>query len=227
MSAALTRLIREQLISLDGVKKQGPVRRASVVYSADSVSDCVYLLDSGYIKIVQKGDDGKEVLLSIIAPGQIFGEHAITFSGSRNAWAEVLQDGILYEIPRQIFLDFCRINPEAWQLLCEVLLERSRQSAEKIGMLCLKDVETRILHYLCSLSTVFGITPETGQEYSLPLSQSELASLIGATRETTSTTLNGLARRGLVKLGRRMLTVSSQDALRLAASTKSARTAQV
>jgi CRP/FNR family transcriptional regulator len=59
------------------------------------------------------------------------------------------------------------------------------------------------------------------QEYSIPLSQSELASLIGATRETTSTTLNSLARRGLVRLGRRLLVVSSVDHLRNAAMQRS------
>jgi DNA-binding IclR family transcriptional regulator len=58
-------------------------------------------------------------------------------------------------------------------------------------------------------------------EYSLPLSQSELASLIGATRETTSTTLNALARRGLIKLGRRLLVVPSADNLRVAVNERS------
>jgi len=226
MSAALTRLFREQLITLDGVKKQGPVRRASVVYSTDTVSDSIYLLDSGYIKIVKKGRDGKEVLLSIIAPGQIFGEQAITFNGPRSASAEVLQDGILYEIPRNIFLEFCRTHPEVWQHLAELLIERSRDAEEKVGMLCLNDVETRILHYLGSLSSVFGVQVVNGHEYSLPLSQSELASLIGATRETTSTTLNTLARRGLLKLGRRVVTVTSQDALRTALVERSAQIAK-
>ena len=102
---ALTTLLRDKLIMLDGVKKHGPMRRASVVYSADSPSDCLYFLDSGYIKIVNKASDGKEVLIAIVSPGQVFGEQALVFSGPRMVAAEVLQDGILYEIPRQVFLE--------------------------------------------------------------------------------------------------------------------------
>ncbi len=59
----------------------------------------------------------------------------------------------------------------------------------------------------------------------MPLSQSELASLIGATRETTSTTLNALARRGLIRLGRRLLIVNSADAVRSAARERGAKAA--
>ena len=64
-----------------------------------------------------------------------------------------------------------------------------------------------------------------GHEYALPLSQGELASLIGATRETTSTTLNLLARRGLVRLGRRQLVLASLDGVRGAANERGAKAA--
>ena len=60
-----------------------------------------------------------------------------------------------------------------------------------------------------------------GAEYSIPLSQGELASLIGATRETTSTTLNALARRGVIRLGRRQLIVPSIDGVLEAANQRS------
>ena len=227
MTNALTSLLRDKLLVLEGVKKHGPVRRASVVYSADSLSDCLYFLDSGYIKIISKSPDGKEVLISIVSPGQLFGEQAVTFTGNRALTAEVLQDGMLYEIPRQVFLDFCHANPECWQMFAEMLLARNRAGEEKIGMLCLADVETRILFYLGALPPTFGVTPVDGREYSLPLSQSELASLIGATRETTSTTLNSLARRGLLRLGRRMVTVATPEALKQALRERSAKAAQV
>ena len=104
-------------------------------------------------------------------------------------------------------------------------LGRGPTVAQKVALLCLHDVEYRILHYLSTLPATFH-TSNT-QEYSIPLSQSELAHLIGATRETTSTTLNNLARRGLVKLGRRMLLVTSMDAVRNAAHERSGATPDV
>ena len=75
-------------------------------------------------------------------------------------------------------------------------------------------MEYRIRTTSASLPLSVGSRNDGLQEYSIPLSQSELASLIGATRETTSTTLNALARRGLVRLGRRLLVISSMDHVR-------------
>jgi CRP/FNR family transcriptional regulator len=77
------------------------------------------------------------------------------------------------------------------------------------------------MHYLAELSAL--VKPlEDGEGYQVPITQLELADLIGATRETTSTTLNQLERRGLVKLSRRLLTIPSPGTLRNAATAKTA-----
>ena len=100
-------------------------------------------------------------------------------------------------------------------LLIDFLLKRRQTLAEKVELLCLHDVEYRILFYLAELSSlVRPATDATG--YQVPITQSELADLIGATRETTSTTLNQLEKRGLLKLSRRLLTIPSPALLRSA-----------
>jgi CRP/FNR family transcriptional regulator len=194
------------------------------LFTADSPSETVFFVDSGYVKIMRRAKDGKEVLISIIPPGQMFGEQALFIGGPRIYSAEVMQEGVVYEIPRDAILSFSETHPELWKHLTELVISRERELEQKISLLCLHDVESRILHYLGSLATVFSVSSLNG-EYSLPLSQSELASLIGATRETTSTTLNALARRGLIRLGRRLLVVASSDALK-AATTERTRVAQ-
>lgn len=226
MSAGLARLIRDELLQLEGVRKYAPTRRAMSIFTSESPADSVFFVDSGYIKILKRSADGKEVLISIIAPGQIFGEQALYIGGQRSMWAEVMQEGSVYEIPRELFLQFCETHPEMWRYVAEAVIQREREMEQKVSLLCLNDVESRILHYLASLSGTFGINPVNGQEYALPLSQSELASLIGATRETTSTTLNALARRGLVRLGRRLLIVHSADAVRSAVRERTTKVAQ-
>jgi CRP/FNR family cyclic AMP-dependent transcriptional regulator len=226
MGSSLSALIREQLLCLDGVKKYAPTRRATALFSSDGLADSIFFVDSGFVKLLKRSDEGKEVLVSILGPGQIVGEQALLFGGMRTTSAEVMQEGVVYEIPRDVFLQFCDTYPKAWQYLCDELLHRQRELEQKIALLCLHDVEYRILYYLGGLGGMFGAAP-SGQEYSLPLSQSELASLVGATRETTSTTLNSLARRGLIKLGRRLLIVTSADAVRSAARERVAKVAQL
>jgi CRP-like cAMP-binding protein len=220
MSPALSKLIREELVQQDGVRKYAPTRRAMSLYTEESPSDSVFFVDSGFVKIMRRGKDGKEVLVSIVPPGDVFGEQALLVGGPRVFTAEVMQEGVVYEIPRDQFLAFCETRTEMWRYLFESSAHKAKELEQKVSLLCLHDVESRILHYLCSLASVFGVSSVNG-EYSLPLSQSELASLIGATRETTSTTLNALARRGLIKLGRRLLVVPSADNLRVAVNERS------
>ncbi len=103
------------------------------------------------------------------------------------------------------------------------MLERKLALARKVELLCLHDVEYRVLQFLADLAGLVKPLAD-GSGSQIPITQLELADLVGATRETTSTTLNQLERRGLIKLSRRMMTVPSPDVLRSAAREKSANT---
>ena len=223
MDSPLTSLaatVRTELIHLDGVTKFSPNRRFATIYSEGSPADTIFFLDSGLVKIYKRGADTKEVILQILGAGELFGEQAIGTEGSRTIAAEVLQEGTIYAIPRGIFLGVCERRPELWRDISALLVARKRELEKKIELLCLHDVEYRILYYMAELARVFGAT-SNGSECSIPLSQGELASMIGATRETTSTTLNTLARQGVIRLGRRQLIVPSIDGVLAAANHKS------
>src|SRR5436853_7915150 len=148
MSAALSKLIREELLPRDGVRKHAPTRRAMSLYSAEGPSETVFFVESGFVKLMRRGKDGKEVLISIVPPGHIFGEQALFFGGARQFSAEVMQEGVIYEIPRDLFLSFCDSRPGLWRLLSELFAGRERDLEQKISLLCLYDVESRILYYL-------------------------------------------------------------------------------
>ena len=223
---SLGALVRTHLLNMDGVARFSPNRRFASLYSEGSPADSIYFLDSGLVKIHRRGEEGKEIILQVIVPGELFGEQALGSEPSRAVSAEVLQEGLIYVVPRDLFLNFCESHPEVWRHLAVMAINRKRDLEKKIELLCLRDVEYRILYYLVDLALAIGQKID-GLEYSIPLSQGELASLIGATRETTSTTLNTLARRGLVRLGRRQLTVSSLESLRAAATERASKAAKV
>src|SRR5579884_743609 len=223
--SALTTLCRNELIHQEAVSRYAPARRFASLFTEASPSDALYFLDSGLVKIFKRGEDGKEIILRVVAPGEIFGEQALVAEDGRRLSAEILQEGVIYVIPKSVFTAFCDSHPGVWRMIAETVGTRQRELEKKIELLCLQDVEYRILYYLGELATTLGHRADGAGEYGIPLSQSELASLIGATRETTSTTLNALARRGLVRLGRRLLIVSSIDGLRSAANERTARAA--
>lgn len=219
-SFTIATAVRSELINLDGVTKFSPNRRFATVYSEGGPADTLFFLESGLVKILKRGDDNKEIILQIVSPGELFGEQALGNEPARAMAAEVLQEGVIYVIPRDIFLRLCDDHPPLWREISDLLTVRKRQLEKKIELLCLRDVEYRILYYMADLAKTFGAR-SNGSEYSIPLSQGELASLIGATRETTSTTLNALARRGVIRLGRRQLIVPSIDGVLEAANQRS------
>jgi CRP/FNR family transcriptional regulator len=206
-------MIRREVLQTDGVTRLSPGRRFSSVFREGEEADRLYFLSSGLVKIFTRGKDGREVILRLATPCELFGEEAMSEGSTRSASAEVLQDAAIFTIPRQAFIEYADSSRDVWPLVTELLIGRQRMLERKIEMLCVEDVETRILQFVREMAERLKQEGQSG-DFSIPLSQTELAAVIGATRETTSTTLNSLARRGILRLGRRMLTVPSFDGLR-------------
>ena len=211
---------RSSLLSAPDVSRLTALRRSTALFSQDQIADSVYYIEDGLIKLTRTNGAGGRIILAVCGIGHIIGEEVLC-EGSQAYYteAEVLTQASVYRIPRETLLRAFANNPELAGALLDHVLQRKLALAQKVELLCLHDVEYRILHYLAELSKLVKPS-EDGEGYQLPITQLELADLIGATRETTSTTLNQLERRGLVKLSRRLLTIPSPLTLRDAASAK-------
>jgi CRP/FNR family cyclic AMP-dependent transcriptional regulator len=210
MTETLADIIRNELLPREATVREVSARRFTPVFAEGDPAETLYFLSAGLVKLYHRSPDGKEVIFHVVSAGEIFGEEAIEDDARRDCSAEVLQDAICSPIPRAAFLEFADNHPGFWHAFGRALINRERGLCRKVEMLCLREVESRILFYLRDLA---GRLRAAGQEadFEIPLSQSELANLIGATRETTSTTLNSLARKGQLKLGRRMMIVPALD----------------
>jgi CRP-like cAMP-binding protein len=218
---SLSSAVRSTLLPSSDVSRLASLRRSTSLFSQGQAADAVYFIEDGLVKLTRNNEHGGHIILSICGPGHLLGEEALS-SNTQNYYseAEVLSISNVYRIPRETFTQALVSNPELSNGLVSYLLHRKLGLAMKVELLCLHDVEYRILHYLAELSAL--VKPlEDGEGYQVPITQLELADLIGATRETTSTTLNQLERRGLVKLSRRLLTIPSPVTLRNAAAGKS------
>lgn len=214
---ALTNAIREDLLHAEGVKRTPYPRRGATVFASGMPAGLVYFLDSGLVKIERTAEGNKDLLLSIIAGGEIFGEQALLGEAVYNVTATMMESGTVYSIPVDAFLRFCDRRPEVWRLVARYLLLRREELERKVEHLCVSDVRQRILFYLGELARLNPATDSSGSV--IHISQNELASLVGATRETTSTTLNTLARQGLVTLGHRLVLIPSLESVNEAMNT--------
>jgi CRP/FNR family transcriptional regulator len=209
--------VRGILLSGQEVSRLGPIRRGTSLFSQGQPAQEAYFIEDGLIKLTRTSDTGNKFISAIYGPGHLIGEEAIGDNLPLHySLAETLTAATVYRIPCETLKRLVSINPEVCSAFITYLLERTRALEEKGELLCLYDVEYRILHYLASLAKLVKPLHE-GLGYQLPLTQLELADLVGATRETTSTTLNLLERRGLIKLSRRLMTINSPTVLMAAA----------
>ncbi len=213
--STLMQTVRSALLLSPDVTRLTSVRRFNCLFSQGQPAEAMFMIEEGLVKQTRTNHGGDRIILAMCGPGDIVGEESLGAAGTYAADAEVLTPATLYRIPRETLSRMVHQDVEFAGLLIDFLLKRRQMLAEKVELLCLHDVEYRILFYLAELSNlVRPATDSTG--YHVPITQSELADLIGATRETTSTTLNQLEKRGLLKLSRRLLTIPAPSLLRSA-----------
>jgi CRP/FNR family cyclic AMP-dependent transcriptional regulator len=208
-----TSLFKDLLLSETDVSRLPDVRRSTSLFSQGDKADAVFFIEEGLIKLTRTNSSGGRLILSVYGPNDLVGEESLSGGNGRyHAEAEALSPSTVYKVPWASIKRVIGAHPELSSALLEHLLKTKVCFAHKVELLCLCDVEARILYHLEQLSTL--VKPgedETG--YPLPITQLELADLVGATRETVSTSLNQLERRGFVKLSRRLLTVFPRQAM--------------
>jgi CRP-like cAMP-binding protein len=219
--SSLASIARSVLLHFPEVTRFASLRRSTCLFSQAQLADSVYLIEDGLVKLTRTNNRNGRIILAICGGGHIVGEEALASdSTTYYAEAEVLAPAAVFRVPRETLSRTLATNMELSAAIVDAIIRQKQVLAEKAELLCLHDVEYRILHYLAELSLLLKPAAD-GEGYQVPITQLELADLIGATRETTSTTLNQLERRGLVKLSRRLLTIPSPVILRNAASARS------
>ncbi len=214
---SITQIVRTLLTPSPEITRMAAVRRYTTLFSQGQEADSLYVIEDGLVKLTRTNGDGDHIILAICGGGDLVGEEVLGGPGSTYAAdAEVITPATVFRVPRETITRLIQQDTEFSQQLIHFLLRRRQSLAKKVELLCLHDVEYRILFYLAELSGMVR-SDSDDDGYHVPITQAELARLIGATRETTSTTLNQLEKRGLLKLSRRLLTIPSPNLLRSAA----------
>lgn len=215
--------VRSVLLSASEV---GPLRRLpreSILFHQHRDAIGVFLIETGLIKLTRTGNDGSRFILSVIGHHQVVGEEGLT-DGACTYFAEsaCLTEVTGYHIPVSAFQRLLSV-PHLAASFVAYIVARDRELIQKVEMLALRDVERRLLCGLASLASLVKPSAD-GATFPIPMSQAEIASYIGATRETTSTTLSNLKHRKLVRLSRRLVTTVHPELLISAANDRLTRT---
>lgn len=184
--------------------------RDEVVLHQDEPGDALYVVVSGRVKVVLYGDDGREVILSSLRPGEFFGEMALLDGGPRSASVVAVEDTCLIKLPRDGFLEQMRQTPELSLRILETLSQRLRMADAKIGSLALMDAYGRVARALRDLAAQEGTQVGANVVIERRPTHQELASMAGTTRETVSRVLGDFVRSGFCTLDGRQLVLHDE-----------------
>lgn len=190
------------------------VRRGEVIFAEGEPGDAIHLVLDGKIKISRTSADGRENLLAVMAPGDVFGELSLFDPGPRTATASAVVPTELASLSHTELSAYLAQRPDAAQLLLRVLARRLRRTNDAMSDLVFTDVPGRVAKALLGLARQFGVPGADGRvRVEHGLTQEELAQLVGASRETVNKALADFAGRGWLQLESRVVTLTDTDRL--------------
>jgi CRP/FNR family cyclic AMP-dependent transcriptional regulator len=177
--------------------------RGEFVYTPGDRAETVYVLKKGRVKLSVLSESGKEFAIDIFQPGDIFGEFALVDESARSNMAQALDDALMWVFGRHDFVRFLETRPKLAMNYIRLVGGRRRRMEKKLSDITTKDVAARVCELLHEISTSPAAAPAPElPELLVPLTHQDVASLIGASRQTTTTVLNDLERRDIIELGR-------------------------
>lgn len=208
----------EALERVASLASQRTFRSGEIVFSQGDPGDALYAVVTGRIRISAGAADGREIFLNIMEPGDTFGEIALLDGGARTASATATAPTELVSIRRDHFVVLLEREPGVALELLRLCGERLRWTSGLVEDAALLDASARLAKRLLSLAEIHG--KRTGGTVRLQISQEDLASFLGVSRQVVNQYLQTWKGRGWVDLGRGAITVRDEGAIRDAAQSK-------
>ena len=174
--------------------------RGATLFSEGEPGDRLYIVSSGKVKIGRKSPDGRENLLAILGPGEMFGELSLFDPGPRNATATAVADTSLIGLGNDDLVTWLTGRPDVARQLLRALARRLRRTNNMLADLIFTDVPGRVAKSLLQLARQFGSQESGLLRVTHDLTQEEIAQLVGASRETVNKALADFAHRGWLRL---------------------------
>jgi CRP/FNR family cyclic AMP-dependent transcriptional regulator len=194
--AALT----EELTEVD-------LSRGSTLFHEGDPGDQLYFIVSGKIKLGRTASDGRESLVAIMGPGELFGEMALFDPSPRSTSATAVSETRLAGLKHENLKKVIERSPDVSAQLLQALARRLRRTNESLADLVFSDVPGRVAKALLDLADRFGRPATDGILVAHELTQEELAQLVGASRETVNKALAEFVQRGWIRLEARAVVI--------------------
>ena len=207
-----SQLAPSDLERVSEISRERAYPRNSVILFEDDPGDALYVVAQGQVKVVLIGEDGREVILSVMGEGEFFGEMALVDDEPRSAHVIAMEDSTLLVLRREDFQGILKQTPGIALALLRELSRRLRRVDEKVGSLVLLDVNGRVAQLLLELADEAG-----SERITRRLTHHTIAQMIGSSRETVSRTMRDLVEKGYFEVSRREIVIRDRTALEASA----------
>ncbi|OLR89702.1 Crp/Fnr family transcriptional regulator [Actinokineospora bangkokensis] len=174
--------------------------RGHVIFAEGEPGDRLYIIQSGKVKLGRKSPDGRENLLGIFGPSDMFGELSIFDPGPRTSTATTVTEVRAVTMDRPALRQWIGSRPEIAEQLLRVIARRLRRTNGMLADLIFTDVPGRVAKALLQLAQRFGSQEAGLLRVTHDLTQEEIAQYVGASRETVNKALADFAHRGWLRL---------------------------
>lgn len=173
--------------------------RGETIFAPNPTPQSVYLLERGLVRIYRLSDDGAEATFGYVVPGEVFGELSLLGGGGgRESFSQAVRRSTVWRIPGDLFREVVRRSPGMTLEVTKQIAGRMKRIESRVEDLVFRDVRSRLARVLLELADRFGRREPAGIEIDLPLTQSDLATLVGSTRQTVNVALGHLEKDGLL-----------------------------
>lgn len=182
--------------------------RGEFVYMPGDRANSVYFLKKGRIKLSVLSNSGKEIAIDLIQAGEMFGEFALIDESVRSNMTQALDDVTILVFKKHDFVSLLKSQSSLALNYIRMVGDRRRRMEKKLSDITSKEVSARVCELLHELSA-YTLPAGGGHQSLIPLMHHDVASLIGASRQTTTSILNDLMRLGFIELGRGWIRIKS------------------
>ena len=189
-------------------------RRRRFIYRAGDSPDALYVIARGRVKLCRVEDaTGREAVIDIFAPGELFGESALYVPGQREKCAVAYENSRLVRIPVGDFKESMGENRELYDYTFRLIGQRLSRAETLVANFALDAIPARLEKLLLEFSSRYGVSETGGVLIDIPLPHREIASIVGSTRESVTVRLNAMRREGIIDFVNRKILIKRPESL--------------
>lgn len=201
-------MLPEEMKQMEAMTSMCSTPKYEPIYLPGDPADSIYLLKKGRVRISRLSAEGKQIILSILEPGDIFGEVALIDDGSeQDSIAEAMEDTLLCIVRKTDFEQFLSMHPGLNLKVTKLIGLRLRQITNQMDALVFKSAEQRLKELLIRLSQEYPKPVADGSLINITLTHQELGELTNIARQTVTELLKRLENQGLIRFEKRRIVV--------------------